>query len=169
MEAAPGHTPLNCLLMTGAQRPLRLATAHQVGLNRTLSLSEALLDLQASEDISFGMFRDSFLTPVGYFPAAVERPFRAFCKILFFSNASCPFLVCHSDGSLQGNAIDSNRGSAESDKGKSFHRKTHIHFALCFSAASWCFQRNNVGGAMWGHELFESVLGQIFWRRVFRE
>lgn len=119
--------PLNCL-MGGAQSPQACTKSSK--LKGTLSLREALLGLKASEGTSVWMFRGFLLTPGGNFSAAVERPFRVFCELLFFLIGLVPSLVCHSDNILQGDATDSNSGSAESGKGESSHRKMHLHSAL---------------------------------------
>lgn len=161
VEFSPGHMPLKCLLMAGAQKALGLVTRNQAGLKGDLNLKEALLGLNASENTSVWVFTDFFLTPGGYFSAAVERAFRVFWELLFFSNASCPFACLSFRQKPPGKCYRQQERICKEQKGWELSQEnTHSFCSLLFYSILVCFK-----GKMWGNELFEVW----FWHRSFGE
>lgn len=158
-EVAPGHMPLKCLLMAGAQRPLGLVTRNQAGLKGDLNLKEALLGLSASEGASVWVFRGFLLTPGGYFSAAVERAFKVFWELLFFSNACCPFACLSFRQQPPGKCYRQQQRICGEQQGWELSQEnTHSFCSLLFYSILSGFK-----GEMWGNELFEV----LFWHRSF--
>lgn len=135
----------------------------------SLGQREALLGLKASEGTSVWVFRGFLLTPGRYFSAAVERPFRVFWELLFFSNASCPFACLSFRQQPPGKCYrQQQRICRERQEQELSQENAHSFCSLLFYSILVCF--NGLSGGKWGNEVFESViLAQIFWRRVFRE
>lgn len=157
--------PLNCLLMAGAQRALGLVTRNQAGLKGALNLREALLGLKASEGTSVWVFRGFLLPPGGCFSAAVERPFRVFWELLFFSNGSFPFSCLSFRQQPPGKCYRQQQRICREWQGWELSQENTNSFCfLLFYGILVCFK--GLSGAMWRNELFEKViLAQIFWRR----
>lgn len=159
--------PLNCCLMAGAQRALRLAP-NQARLKGALNLSEALLGLKASEGTSVWTFRDFLLIPGGCFSAAVERPFCFSGWFCSFWMSLVPSLVCHSDSSLQGNATDSKMNCREWQGQELSQENAPSFSSLIFHSILVCLK--GLSGAMWGNVLFENCIPpQFFWKKMSRE
>lgn len=151
------------LLSDGWSTKSPQACTNQARLKGALNLREA------SEGTSVWTFRGLLLTPGGYFLAAVERPFRVFWELLFFSNESCPFTCLSFRQQPPGKWRWQQQRICTEQQGQEFSQENAPSFcSLIFHSILLCLK--GLSGATWGNELFENViLAQIFWKKMSRE
>lgn len=120
-----------------------------------------------SDDTSVWVFRCFLLTLEVPSLQQWKGPFRFSGSFCSFQMHRVPSLVCHSESSLQGNATDSNRGSAESWQGWELSQENAISFcSLLFYSILVCFKSLlEQSGEM---SFLIVILEWFLWRRVFR-